>query len=105
MEDLLYRLHDDGDIDDEELLLLMPRHRKNLHVGLPYSMYDQCNICEMREDDFEVEFRCKKEDIFRLAAACQLLTTLKCENGVVVDNGEGLCIVLKRLPIHVDMLI
>ena len=108
MDDLLYRLHDDGDIDDEELLLLMPTHRKNLHVGLPYSMYDRFNIFEMREDEFEVEFRFKKEDIFRLAAALQLPNTLKCENGVVVDNVEGICIVLKRFAYpcrYVDLIL
>ena len=85
-------LHDDGDIDDEELLLLMPIHRRKLHVGLPYSSYDRFDIFCMREDEREVEFRFKKEDIFRLAAALQLPNTFKCQNGVVVDNVKGLCI-------------
>ena len=67
MEDFLYMLHDDGDIDDEELLLLMPIHRRNLHVGLPYSSYDRFDIFDVREDECEVEFRFKKEDIFRFA--------------------------------------
>ena len=64
MEDLLYRLHDDGGINDEELCLLMAIHRKTLHEGLPYSMYDRFNIFEMLEDEFEVYFHFKKEDIF-----------------------------------------
>ena len=100
-------LHDDGDIDDEELLLLMPIHRRNLHVGLPYSSYDRFDIFDMREDECEVEFRFKKEDIFRLAAALQLPNTFKCQNGVVVDNVEGLCIALKRFAYpcrYVDLI-
>ena len=53
-------LHDDCDIDGEELLLLMPFHRRNLHVGLPYSSYDRFNIFDMREDECEEEFRFKR---------------------------------------------
>ena len=54
----------------------------------------------MREDECEVEFRFKKEDIFRLAAALRRPETWKCQNGLVVDTFEGLCIALKRYTIH-----
>ena len=47
---------------------------RNLHVGLPYSSYDRFQIFGMREDECEVEFLFKKEDIVRLAAALQLQT-------------------------------
>ena len=100
-------LHDDGDIDDEELLLVMPIHHRHLHVGLPYSSYDRFDIFGMREDECEVEFHFKKEDIFRLAATLQLPNTFKCQNGVVVDNVEGLCIALKRFAYpcrYVDLI-
>ena len=100
-------LHEDGDIDDEEFLLLMPIHRRNLHVCLPYSSYDRFDIFDMGEDECEVEFRFKKEDIFRLAAALQLPNTFKCQNGVVVDNVECLCIALKRFAYpcrYVDLI-
>ena len=50
----------------------------------------------MDEDECEVEFRFKKDDIFRLAAALQLPEIFKCQNGVVVDSVEALCIALKR---------
>ena len=50
----------------------------------------------MREDEFEVEFRFKKDDIFRLAAVLRLPEILKCQNGVVVDKIEALFIALKR---------
>ena len=96
MDDFLYLLHDAGDIDDEELLLLVGNHSRNLHVGLPYFKYERFNIFEMDEDECEVEFRFKKDDIFRLAAALQLPEIFKCQNGVVVDSVEALCIALKR---------
>ena len=50
----------------------------------------------MREDECEVEFRFKKGDIFRLAAALHLPEVFRCQNGVVVDTVEGLCIAVKR---------
>ena len=78
MEDFLYLLHDAGDIDDEELLLLMPNNPRNLHCGLPKYWYDQFNIFQMGEDECEVDFRFKKDDIFRLAAALRIPETIKC---------------------------
>eukprot|EP00795_Rhopilema_esculentum_P014961 gene14961-biopygen856 len=96
MADMLYSLQDEGDIDDEELLILLDDHPKNLHVGLPYFKYKRFNVFEMREDECEVEFHFKKDDIFRLAAALSLPEIFKCQNGVVVDEIEALCIALKR---------
>ena len=96
MDNFLYLLHEDGDIDDEELLLLLEDHPRNLHAGLPYLKYEPFYFFEMREEECEVEFRFKKEDIFRLAAALRLPEIWKCQKGVVVDTVEGLCIALKR---------
>ena len=100
-------LHDGGDIDDEELLLFMPIHHRNLHAGLPYSTYDRFNIFDMRDDECEVEFRFKKEDIFRLAAVLQLPDKFKCQNGVVVYPIESLFVLLKRFAYpcrYVDLI-
>ena len=50
----------------------------------------------MQEDECEVEFRVKKQDIARLAAALHLADVFKCSNGVVVGPVEALCVCLKR---------
>ena len=39
----------------------------------------------MREDECGVEFRFKKDDIFRLAAELHLPEVFRCQNGVFVD--------------------
>ena len=50
-----------------------------------------------------MEFRFKKDDIFKLAAALQLPEVSICQNGVVLDSVERLCIVLRYLPILAGM--
>ena len=71
MEDeFLVLLHDDGEIDDEEFFILHEANRhRNLHGGLPYYKYERFNLEGLRDDECEVEFRFKKQDIYRLAAA------------------------------------
>ena len=94
---MLILLHDDGEIDDEEYLVLFEANRrKNLHGGLPYYKYEAFNLEDMHEDECEVEFRFKKDDIYRLAAALHLPENFRCSNGVVVNPVEALCICLKR---------
>ena len=61
----LYFQHDNDKLDDEELLLFLPIH---LHDGLPHFLYYSFNIFQLQDDECEVEFSFKKEDIFRLAA-------------------------------------
>lgn len=94
---MLVLMHDDGEIDEEEFLILhQANQHRNLHVGLPYWKYDRFNLNALREDECEVELRFKKPDIYRLAAALRLPEVFKCSNGVVVESVEALCICLKR---------
>ena len=98
MEDeFLVLMHDDGEIDDEEFFILHEANcHRNLHGGLPYYKYGRFNLEELRNDECEVEFRFRKQDIYRLAAALHLPETFKCPNGVLVESIEALCICLKR---------
>ena len=98
MEDeCLILMHDDGEIDDEECLILHEAtcHR-NLHRGLPYYKYERFSLQELRDDECEVEFRFNKQDIYRLSAALHLPDIFRCSNGVVADHIEALCMCLKR---------
>ena len=57
-DEMLILLHDDGEIDDEEYLVLFEANRhRNLHGGLPYYKYEPFNLDDMHEDECEMEFR------------------------------------------------
>ena len=98
MEDeFLVLMHDDGEIYDEEFFILHEANRhRNLHGGLPYYKYGRFNLEELRDDEFEVEFRFRKHEIYRLAAALHLPETFKSPNGMLIESIEALCICLKR---------
>ena len=96
-DDFLILMHDDGEIDDEEVLILHEANRhRNLHGGLPYYKYERFSLQELRDDECEVEFWFKKQDIYRLSAALHLPDIFRCSNGVVADHIEALCMCLKR---------
>ena len=97
-EVMLMHMHHNNVVDEEELLLLQNGNgrRRNLHMGLPYAMYDQFNLEGMADNECLVEFRFKKLEIYQLVNVLQLPEALKCYNGTVVDPVEALCICLKR---------
>ena len=93
--------------NDMMLLLLAQRGRRNLHYEQPYWQYDAFNLERMDENECLVEFRFKKEDIYSLVNVFQLPDVVRCENGVVVDSVEALCIFLKRFAYpcrYVDLI-
>ena len=96
MEDeFLILMHDDGEIDDEECLILHEANRhRNLNGGLPYFTYERFSLQELCDDECEVEFRFKKQDIYRISAALYLPDIVRCSNGVVADHIEALCMCL-----------
>ena len=64
MEEHLLMMYEENIVNDEELLLLLEENeRSNLHNGLPYWKYDRFSLEDMREDEYEVEMRFKKNDI------------------------------------------
>ena len=96
-DDFLVLMHDDGEIDDEEFFILHEaKSHRNLHGGLPYYKYGRFNLEVLHDDECEVEFRFRKQDIYRLAAALHLPETFKCLNEVLVESIEALCTCLKR---------
>ena len=95
-DEFLILMHDDGEINEEEFFILHEANcHRSLHGGLPYYKYGRFNSEELRNDEFEVEFRLRRQDIYRLAAALHLPETFNCSNGVLVESIEALCIFLK----------
>ena len=70
MEEALLLMNDANVINDEELFLLQEANRpRNLHIGLPYWKYERFSLEDMRDDECEVEFRFKKDDVYNLVQA------------------------------------
>ena len=70
MEHVFFILvHNDGGIDDDKFLILhYANRRRNLHGGLPYYRYERFHFEQLFDDDCEVGFRFKMQDIDRLAS-------------------------------------
>jgi hypothetical protein len=61
----------------------------------------------MTDDERLAEFRFFRNDIYNLADKLELPVEIKCYNGIIVDNIEGLCIFLKMFAYpcrYVDMV-
>ena len=97
MEEALLLMNDANVINDEDPFLLHEANRpRNLHTGLPYWKYERFSLEDMRDDECEVEFRFKKDDIYSLVHTFGLPEVYRCYNGLVVDSVEALCVCLKR---------
>ena len=67
MEEALLLINDANVINDEDLFLLHEANRPcNLHIGLTYWKYERFSLEDMRDNECEVEFRFKKDDIYDL---------------------------------------
>ena len=96
-ENLLALMYDDGEIDDEEFLVLHQANpRKNVQYQVPYQKYERFNLEAMPEDECKVDFRFDKQDVYRLGAALNLPKVFKCQNGVLIGSTEARCICLRR---------
>ena len=63
-------------------------------------MYECFNLEGLHDDECEVEFRFKNQDIYRLAAALNLPDTFRRSNGMLVKPIEALCVCLKYYTYH-----
>ena len=63
---------------------------------LPYHNYGFFELDKLSDDEFLVEFRFLKNDVYQLAEPLGLLEEIKCYNGVKVDGMKALCIYFKR---------
>ena len=86
---------DDGDISEDEFLLLSDANTSKNPV-FPYECYGNFNLEEVDESECLSEFRFRKSDIPLLAEALGLPESYTCQQGTVCDSIEGLCLMLRR---------
>ena len=96
LQELLLLSHDDGTINNEELLLLyeefLPKNPDFTHEN-----YGRLELEDMNNSECLAEFRVKKRDLPILAEALQIPDSFTCYQRSVVSGMEGLCILLRRL--------
>lgn len=78
-------------LDVEEFILLY-------HLNSPRRVHDGTfDLEELTEDQCKAEFRFTKHDIYVLKDVLNISEEITCNNRLVVDGTEALCILLKRL--------
>ena len=87
--------HDNGAIDDQELLFLFDINTSK-NLDLPFWSYERCDLDALSDDECKSEFRFKKHDIYALCEVLNLPEKVSCANRFCVDDMETLCILLKR---------
>ncbi|KXJ18454.1 uncharacterized protein LOC110232447 [Exaiptasia diaphana] len=92
--DALLISYDDGDIDDDEFLLLWEQFTsKNPSFPCDYEPFDLDTI---DPSECKAEFRVEKNDIHMLADALDIPDVFTCPQRSICNGIEGLCCVLKR---------
>ena len=87
---------DDGDISEDEFLLLYDANISK-NFDYPYQNYEDFDLEGLGESECLAEFRFRKRDIPILADVMGLPDSYRCEQGTVCDGIEGLCLLLRRL--------
>lgn len=96
MRELLTIIYALGDINEEELLILMEVYTSK-NLDLPYRCYSRFHLDTMDEAECVAEFRFPKIDIPILAAALQIPEVFRGQQGTVCSGLEGLCLLLRRM--------
>ena len=86
----------DGIINEDEFLVLYDVN-KSKNPEYPYLNYERFRFQDKYEAECKMEFRFEKYDIALLGDVLDLPDVIKCKQGTICDNIEGLCIVLRRL--------
>ena len=89
LQELLFLCHDDGAIDDEELLLLNDEFSTK-NPDLTYENYGRLELEDKNDFECLAEFRVKKRDLPILAEAFQIPDSFTCYQRSVVSGMEGL---------------
>ena len=87
--------HDDGVINDEELLLLCDSNRSD-NVDLPYNSYPGFDFDDLEDDECLSEFRFYKNDLPFLTEVLGIPEVVEFYQRSICSGLEALCIFLKR---------
>ena len=104
VRELLLTSFDDGDISEDEFLLLYDVNRSK-NPDFPYQNYEHFDLERLDESECLAEFRFRKSDIPVLKEAMGLPDSYTCEQGTVCDGIKGLCLLLRRLAYPVGTVI
>lgn len=85
----------DGDIDDDEFVLLYDLNRSK-NPEFPHENYERFDLDSMDPSECKAEFRFEKHDLQLLADCLEIPDVFKCEQRSICDGIEGLCMLLRR---------
>ncbi|XP_020622132.1 uncharacterized protein LOC110059752 [Orbicella faveolata] len=95
VRDQLLISHDEGVLNDDELLLLYDLNQSN-NLDLPYDSYPDFNFDDFEDDECLSEFRSHKRDLPLLADVLEIHETVECYQRSICSGLEALYILLKR---------
>lgn len=95
VRDLLLDSFDDGDLSEDEFLLLYDLNTSK-NPDFQYECYGEFSLDDLDDSECFAEFRFHKTDIPVLLDALQLAQTFICRQGTKCDGIEELCIELRR---------
>ena len=93
--ELLVESYLDGDIDEDEFVLLYDGNTCKNPV-FPYENYDRFDFDEIDPAEGKAEFPFEKRDLLQLIEALGIPEVFVCDQRSVCDGLEGLCIALRR---------
>ena len=85
------------EIINEDKFLLLYDVNKSKNPEYLYWNYERFTLQDKSEAEYETDFRFEKYDIPLLVDVLGVPDEIKCKQGTICNNTEGLCIVLKRL--------
>ena len=87
--------HDEGVLNDDELLLLYDLNRSN-NLNLRSDSYPDFNFDDLEDDECLSEFCFHKRDLPFLADIMEIPEMVECYQRSICSGLEALCILLKR---------
>ena len=89
---LLFCAWDDGDLDDDEFMLLYDINKSR--NDYPYWRFERFDLDKLDDAEAWTSFRFFKNDVYRLQDVLEIPDEFQTYNRLVVDGTEALCMLL-----------